>query len=225
MSEGIVYVIRYGESDRYKIGRTVQLAARLSGLQGASPDPLTVVYSVEHAHHEALERALHRHFDTCRLSREWFRLTRHDLEGVQAFVETFTPGPPPQRTPWTEKRPPRDPDTPWTLAQAMDWYPYGWLDSHPRRQKRLMQMAKLLLIQLSVYTITNTDGVLSATSEVVNPDWVKLARSIGASKPEWLQEVLTYLVDSGALVAYRQQGQMCYRFPEPGYQYGLPEES
>jgi excisionase family DNA binding protein len=79
----IVYVIRAGEM--VKIGKAVNVAKRLKGLQTASPVPLSVIHTIASDDGDALEIELHRRFAAHRANGEWFR-----LEG--ALAEWITGG-------------------------------------------------------------------------------------------------------------------------------------
>lgn len=87
-----VYVIGSPESDVVKIGRTRQLARRLSTIQGMSPIPLQVLWS--HPGGSELEGGLHRHFASQRVHGEWFRFAGDPVETVRDAVE---------RQPWATR--------------------------------------------------------------------------------------------------------------------------
>lgn len=67
--QGIVYFVQSGEF--VKIGHSKKWPARLSGLQTASPTPLTVLHVI--AGSAAKEKALHRKFMRLKAHGEWFR--------------------------------------------------------------------------------------------------------------------------------------------------------
>jgi hypothetical protein len=77
MNEGTVYVIQAGA--HYKIGRTQYLEHRLSMLQGECPTPIRLIYWLETADSDRLERAIHHHCRDRRLHGEWFRLQASEL--------------------------------------------------------------------------------------------------------------------------------------------------
>lgn len=75
MTGGIIYIIRAGTTDRYKIGfvedRAV-LRSRLSALQVGSPDPLSFVATIANGS-KRWESELHRRLCEWSLSGEWFQ--------------------------------------------------------------------------------------------------------------------------------------------------------
>lgn len=72
--ESYVYVVQALGADRWKIGRTGALAARLSTLQTGSPVPLVLVWSQVET--EAInEVTLHERFAALRKHGEWFDLS------------------------------------------------------------------------------------------------------------------------------------------------------
>ena len=71
---GVVYFIRNGVQGRVKIGFSESHKVRMSSLQGATPDALTLIGTVPG--NARLERTMHRKFDAQRIHprREWFRI-------------------------------------------------------------------------------------------------------------------------------------------------------
>ena len=82
---GYVYVIRMGDTDWYKIGRSRNPATRLRELQTGNPLTLRLVAAGKLSCPAEVERQLHRHYqdeDKSAAAREWFRLTEHQAESL-----------------------------------------------------------------------------------------------------------------------------------------------
>jgi len=83
----VVYLIRSGESDAFKIGYARNVAQRISELQCGSPDLLTLVASTFGA--AKLEGRMHRMFQQHRIRGEWFRFDEAQLVIVRGvFART-----------------------------------------------------------------------------------------------------------------------------------------
>lgn len=96
-----VYVIQNTENLYCKIGVTVDLPARLSGLQTGNSALLVVLTFIESGDDYTLEAALHKRYQDKRLVGEWFALTKTDIAyllecGNDPF---FTLNKPLQKTP------------------------------------------------------------------------------------------------------------------------------
>jgi hypothetical protein len=68
---GFVYFVQAGQDGPIKIGFAANVGARLSELQTASPEPLTVLATIEGT--LQTEAEVHRYFQAYRLRGEWFR--------------------------------------------------------------------------------------------------------------------------------------------------------
>jgi len=74
------YVIKSGNSDYYKIGKTSRtVPSRLKELQTGNPHPLKVVKVLS----GDLEGYYHDKFSHKRVSGEWFKLSRRDLKQIR----------------------------------------------------------------------------------------------------------------------------------------------
>ncbi len=74
------YVIKSGNSDYYKIGKTNRtVPSRLKELQTGNPDPLKVVKVLS----GDLEGYYHDKFSHKRVNGEWFKLTSKDLKQIR----------------------------------------------------------------------------------------------------------------------------------------------
>lgn len=98
----ILYILRNGETNQYKIGITNKLNRRLAELQTGCPFELQVVKIWTHYKREVIEkyeRTLHNYFTKCgcrlRNNGEWFELTKPDVSflckpnGIQEQNETI----------------------------------------------------------------------------------------------------------------------------------------
>lgn len=80
-----VYVLGTADGRTVKIGRTTNLAKRVSDIQGMSPVPLTLLWSHPGGH--ALETNLHRHFSWLRVHGEWFVFKEDALPLIKKAVK------------------------------------------------------------------------------------------------------------------------------------------
>lgn len=82
-----LYVIQCGETNKYKIGVTIQsIKHRVRKLQQGSPFELTVVFTHEYETEEimkAAERMYHEMFESKRVVGEWFELNDSDLKLIK----------------------------------------------------------------------------------------------------------------------------------------------
>ena len=84
--DGLVYVIRAGQTNLYKIGRTTNIVSRLKQLQSANSQPLSVFKLIESYDAIATESALHQKFKHCRRPRsEWFELNESAINFINLF--------------------------------------------------------------------------------------------------------------------------------------------
>lgn len=82
---GVVYFLQNGVPGRVKIGFTEDLKGRLSALQGATSDAVTLIGTIPGP--AKLERKMHKRFDAHRMRREWFK-----IEGnLAAFLKATFP--------------------------------------------------------------------------------------------------------------------------------------
>lgn len=82
----ILYILRNGETNQYKIGITDNLNRRLSQLQTGCPEELQIIKLWKHYQRNMIkryERVLHRYFTKCgcriRPNGEWFNLKQVDI--------------------------------------------------------------------------------------------------------------------------------------------------
>lgn len=79
---GYVYV--YGDSRRFRIGRTVDPSAVLEALPYDSAEDAELVHFIESTDHQWAERQIHRRFEKKRIEGEWFALAGPDLEWIES---------------------------------------------------------------------------------------------------------------------------------------------
>jgi len=78
-----VYVLRNGNEDVFKIGRTRQdVDSRRRGLATGNPHPLTTFDVIETEHEALCERLLHRRLRSRRVSGEFFAIVPAELEAA-----------------------------------------------------------------------------------------------------------------------------------------------
>lgn len=82
----LMYILRNGGTNQYKIGITKDLNRRLSELQTGCPEELRVVKIYTHYQRKIIQRyetLLHRHYTKqgkrIRNNGEWYRLTEEDI--------------------------------------------------------------------------------------------------------------------------------------------------
>ena len=84
--DGLVYVIRAGQTNLYKIGRTTNIDRRLRQLQTMNSQPLTVVKLIQCHDAIAVESAFHQKFKLYRRQGEWFELSESAIKLVTSSV-------------------------------------------------------------------------------------------------------------------------------------------
>ena len=70
-----IYVIRCGQSNYYKIGRTSNLSHRLDNLMCGNPYPIILCKFITSNHNGLLEKGLHKILKDYRHQGEWFELS------------------------------------------------------------------------------------------------------------------------------------------------------
>lgn len=82
----LLYIIRDGNTNNYKIGITKDLNKRLRGIQTGCPHELQIVKLWKHTQKQVIlkyERVLHRYYkkngNQANTQGEWFELTQNDL--------------------------------------------------------------------------------------------------------------------------------------------------
>ena len=83
--DGVVYVIRAGQTNLYKIGRTINIDRRLRQLQMMNSQPLTIVKLIQCHDAIATETNLHQKFKLNRRQGEWFELSESAIEFLEVL--------------------------------------------------------------------------------------------------------------------------------------------
>lgn len=86
-----VYLIANEDTGYHKIGFTNNLNERLLKLQTGSASKLKYVHTIKTVNFKALETALHKRFETCRLLGEWFDLSDEDVDYIKSISDKNAP--------------------------------------------------------------------------------------------------------------------------------------
>jgi len=87
--KGCVYLIRNSHFE-YKIGMTKQnVNKRLKQLQTGNSEDLELVKYVIVENYKKVEKSLHNHFSNKKIKREWFNLTKDDVNEFEIFVKKY----------------------------------------------------------------------------------------------------------------------------------------
>jgi predicted GIY-YIG superfamily endonuclease len=87
---GLVYVIRSGQTNLYKIGRTTDIKRRLKQLQTMNSNNLSI-WKLIYCHDAiAMETSLHQKFKPFRKQGEWFSLNENCLKEIERIAEALT---------------------------------------------------------------------------------------------------------------------------------------
>ena len=73
----VVYFMKQGKSNYYKIGFTRNLEKRLSSIQSHNPFKITVYHFIKAEC--SYEKFLHRQYDDCRVKGEWLKFDKKTL--------------------------------------------------------------------------------------------------------------------------------------------------
>ena len=77
---GYIYLVQAVKTDRFKIGRTVNVLKRLRDLQTSSPLEIRYVYHAYVQNMNLSELELHHRFSEQREIGEWFSFTKEDVQ-------------------------------------------------------------------------------------------------------------------------------------------------
>lgn len=86
--KGFVYLIRYGNSNFYKIGMSKKPLERIKQLQSAIPEVLTLLHTIETSDMTSLEAYFHEAFSGNRVRSEWFEMTNSDISLFMDYTES-----------------------------------------------------------------------------------------------------------------------------------------
>jgi hypothetical protein len=84
---GFIYLIRSGDTNRYKIGISKNVPSRLNTLQTENPEKLSLIRAFPAIDALKLEQELHSYFAEQRFAGEWYVLDEQDLEYVLSIAE------------------------------------------------------------------------------------------------------------------------------------------
>lgn len=79
-----VYVINVNETNKYKIGFTKNLKARLQAFRTAIPFKLNLIYYIQTKDYVSLEKLIHNQFKNYRRKGEWFEFDKKELTELEA---------------------------------------------------------------------------------------------------------------------------------------------
>lgn len=80
---GFVYLLH--SNGVYKIGKALNLEARVLQISPVMPHPLELIHSIESDDYDQLELKLHNMFGHARLNGEWFNLSPTDVEYIRSL--------------------------------------------------------------------------------------------------------------------------------------------
>lgn len=84
---GFIYLIRIGDSTKYKIGLSLNPSRRLSQLEKSSPYEMTLVHVVIVDDMVKAERSLHEKYKARRIRGEWFDLSKEEVAEFCSYKE------------------------------------------------------------------------------------------------------------------------------------------
>ena len=89
MENNLVYVIKMGDTDYYKIGLTKDINKRIAQLQTGNPLTLTVVttFNFNNVYNSTtvsrgIEHEFHKQFEYCKCIGEWFKFSYGEVEKI-----------------------------------------------------------------------------------------------------------------------------------------------
>lgn len=87
---GFIYLIRNGETNLHKIGKSKNVLNRLNSLQTGNPENLSLIDFFPSIDTHAHEKKLHDHFAEKRVAGEWFELLEKELDYFGSFSAIAT---------------------------------------------------------------------------------------------------------------------------------------
>lgn len=83
-----IYIIKAGDSNKYKIGVANDIGHRLKNLQTAHYEDLIVVRSFYLQDAYGMEKKIHKMFKECQkhIRGEWFMLDEEDIKTIEGFI-------------------------------------------------------------------------------------------------------------------------------------------
>lgn len=83
----MLYVINEYNTNKYKIGKTINIKKRLSGLQCGNSDDLIIKYLYNTPNDHAYEIQLHDRFENNKVRGEWY--TFEDISELINYIQTL----------------------------------------------------------------------------------------------------------------------------------------
>ncbi len=81
-----VYVIKMQNTEKYKIGKTIDLKRRLKQFSTGNPENIKITYFIATEHYKSLEKHLHEVFNDSRISGEWFSFNEERLQELESHL-------------------------------------------------------------------------------------------------------------------------------------------
>ena len=85
-SKSGVYIIKFQNTDKYKIGITKNLKSRISQFSTGNPDNIIIEYFIATKHYKSLEKHFHNIFKNNKMKGEWFKFTTKDLQELKSTL-------------------------------------------------------------------------------------------------------------------------------------------
>lgn len=83
-----MYVVNVSNTDKYKIGFTKNLDARLKAIRTMSPNQIRLRFYIITKHYKELEKEIHKMLSSKLIRREWFSLNEDDIDQLTTkFLE------------------------------------------------------------------------------------------------------------------------------------------
>lgn len=84
-----VYLIRLGDTDYFKVGVTIDINARIAGLQTSTPFDLHLVQMAAHPNAYTVEKDMHASLDKYHVRNEWFLCPQEEIVKVFDIVSAM----------------------------------------------------------------------------------------------------------------------------------------
>lgn len=86
---GYVYLIKHGNRNEYKIGKTYNLIRREGEIRLELPEEITPIHTIETDDPSGIERYWHNRFADKRKEGEWFRLNTSDVRAFKKWKKIY----------------------------------------------------------------------------------------------------------------------------------------
>lgn len=84
-----VYIVRFQNTETYKIGITKKLKKRISQLSTGSPHNIMIEYFIATEHYKSLEKHFHKIFKNHRVKGEWFRFNKEEFYELECHLSVL----------------------------------------------------------------------------------------------------------------------------------------